>query len=115
MKPRKNTKQDFFDRIVKQPNGCHEFQSHCDRDGYHFFQYEGKNWRAHRLAVLFDGRDPTGKVVMHHCDNPHCVNPKHLSVATQKDNARDCTQKGRNPGNKWPTRKGYKKQDILQK
>jgi len=110
----KNTKQDFFNRITKLPTGCWEFQGNADRDGYRFFQYQGKDWRAHRLAVVFDGRDPKGKVVMHHCDNPACVNPKHLSVATQRENAQDCSNKGRNPGNKWSTSPGYKKKDILQ-
>jgi hypothetical protein len=109
----KNTKETFFQRIIEQSNGCHEFQGNADRDGYRFFQFQGKDWRAHRLAVVFDGRDPKGKVVMHHCDNPSCVNPAHLSVATQKDNARDCSAKGRNPGNKWPTKKGLTKELIL--
>jgi len=105
----KNTKNDFFSRIIKQDNGCHEFQSWSDRDGYRFFRFEGKDWKAHRLAVVFDGRDlPPGKVVMHHCDNPACVNPAHLSVATQKENSLDCVSKGRNPGNRLGTSKGQK-------
>jgi hypothetical protein len=110
---KKNTKADFFKRIVKQPSGCHEFQGNADRDGYRFFQFEGKDWRAHRLAVVFNGRDPTGKVVMHHCDNPCCVNPQHLSVATQQENIVDKIVKGRGKGNIWPTKKGVKKQDLL--
>ena len=110
---KRNTREDFFSRITEQPTGCHEFQGNSDRDGYRFFQYEGKDWRAHRLAVIFDGRDPTGKVVMHHCDNPSCVNPAHLSVATHKENMIDKSIKGRNPGNPWPTKKGLTKELIL--
>jgi len=111
---RRNTKEDFFNRITVTDTGCHEFQSYQDRDGYRFFRFEGKEWKAHRIAIIFDGRElPPGKVVMHHCDNPACVNPKHLSVATAKENSLDCTRKGRNPGNRWPTRLGLKKEDII--
>ena len=109
---KRNTKADFFSRIIEQPNGCHEFNSWKDRDGYRFFQYEGKEWKAHRLAVVFDGRDPAGKVVMHHCDNPACVNPQHLSVATQKENMQDWTKKGKNKGNPWATKKGLTKEML---
>lgn len=36
-----------------------------------------------------------GEVVMHLCDNPPCVNPAHLRIATPKDNHHDMLRKGR--------------------
>jgi transposase-like protein len=35
------------------------------------------------------------KVIMHSCDNPSCINPRHLSIGTQIDNIKDRVKKGR--------------------
>lgn len=53
--------------------------------------------RAHVLAWELANRQsvPAGKVVMHACDNPRCINPDHLSIGTQGDNVRDSICKGR--------------------
>jgi hypothetical protein len=51
---------------------------------------------AHRYAYeLTFGQVPENRVVMHTCDNPICVRPTHLSVATQADNLADMRAKGR--------------------
>ena len=55
-------------------------------------------WRAHRVAwVIANGNIPKGMNVLHRCDNPPCVNPKHLFLGSQRDNLIDCIRKGRNP------------------
>lgn len=67
-----------------------------DKDGYGRVYMHG-NRRAHRLAYKsFVGKIPTGLCVLHRCDVPSCVNPRHLFLGTVKDNNRDRVFKGRN-------------------
>ncbi len=65
-------------------------------NGYGFVTVGGRRVAAHRLAwALHNGADPTGKVVMHTCDNPPCINPEHLVLGTHADNVADKVRKGR--------------------
>lgn len=58
-----------------------------------------RNLSAHRVSwVLEHGDIPKGVNVLHACDVPPCVNPKHLFLGTQADNAADMWSKGRQGG-----------------
>lgn len=55
-----------------------------------------KNLKMHRFAYeLFVGHIPKGMSVCHRCDIPCCVNPKHLFLATHRENMLDRDAKGR--------------------
>lgn len=51
---------------------------------------------AHRVSwALTYGVDPFNSCVLHRCDTPSCVNPKHLFLGTRADNNADRDRKGR--------------------
>lgn len=57
--------------------------------------------RAHRLSYLIvHGSIVASKYCLHRCDEPRCVNPRHLTLGNARDNVRDMVQKGRGSNRK---------------
>lgn len=80
-------------------SGCWEWSGGAFHvDGYGLIGHQGKLWRAHVMAYeLFCGSVPDGQLVRHTCDNPPCVQPRHLLAGTCLDNMRDKVDRGRQP------------------
>lgn len=64
--------------------------------GYGRISIHGKPRRANRVAFeVASGKSAAGFVVRHTCDNPTCINPRHLILGAQLDNVRDMWERGR--------------------
>ena len=85
-----------FMKYVDKGDFCWTWTGGKYYNGYGQF-YEGPNKIcAHRFSYkIFKGSIPSGKLVLHKCDNRQCVNPDHLFIGTQKDNILDMVKKGR--------------------
>jgi hypothetical protein len=77
--------------------GCVLWTGFICPQGYARASWKGKEGvLVHRIAYeqVNGPFDPSLKVC-HRCDTPHCMNPGHLFLGTQKDNMRDMFAKGR--------------------
>lgn len=96
----KTTQERFWEKVDvvgRKENDCWEWQGRRNPKGYGMFYVEKNILRlSHRYAwEISCGQVPDGLQVLHSCDNPPCVNPKHLFLGTNQDNVDDKVQKGR--------------------
>tara|TARA_Y100000310_G_C20489136_1_gene718297 strand:+ start:20 stop:514 length:495 start_codon:yes stop_codon:yes gene_type:complete len=90
----------FLNKVHIQEDGCWHWVSVIDPKGYGRIKTTINGVRkmegAHRVSFeLFNEPIEEGLSVLHKCDNPKCVNPKHLFQGTHTDNMRDMGNKGR--------------------
>jgi hypothetical protein len=90
-----------LDRFLKKvqvgaKEECWPWLAGRKKDWYGNWHNNGNTEGAHRASWrLMRGPIPGGLFVLHHCDNPICVNPEHLFLGTQKTNLHDMDQKKR--------------------
>ena len=106
-RPRTDPVIRFWRQVDKRsPKECWPWLGATDDGGYGLLQLQEprKLVRVARFSfVLAQGGNPVKKViklspkrqVMHSCDNPACVNPRHLSLGSCLKNMRDKMAKGR--------------------
>lgn len=87
----------FWSRVdIKADKYCWNWVGHKQKFGHGYIVLNGKYWIASRLSwLLCHGKLSNNLCVCHKCDNPSCVNPKHLFLGTQIDNLKDRDNKGR--------------------
>ena len=104
----------FWSKAILTANDdlCWIWQRGKDKFGYGRFKFGESTQYANRIAwQLTYGEIPSGLKVLHTCDNPSCINPKHLFLGTTLDNNRDRAIKGRNA---WGEKNGNHKFTVEQ-
>lgn len=96
---RPNHKQTKDIKFVKDKSGCFICVSHvAGSNGYPCAVFDNGYEKISRaLYRSVNGPIKKGLVIMHSCDNPKCINIKHLSSGTQKQNNDDKMNKKRHP------------------
>lgn len=87
----------LMERVNVTASGCWEWTGNkVGGTGYGQVYVKSKCLRAHRaIYEMLVGPIPDGLCVLHKCDNPPCVNPKHLFIGTVSDNQQDMMRKDR--------------------
>ena len=87
----------FDAKIAPQESGCIEWIAGRDRWGYGTMWFNRKHRGAHTMSWFFNHNafPVKGKILLHSCDNPKCVNVQHLREGTHQDNSNDKVSRGR--------------------
>jgi hypothetical protein len=86
----------FNEKYELAASGCWLWTSTVS-GGYGYFWLNGCQKLAHRVSWEIESGQPVplGQCILHECDTPLCVNPKHLFLGTDADNVADKTAKQR--------------------
>ena len=93
----------FNSKYIPEPmSGCWIWITHNNEHRYGVFQIsiskgKQKSILAHRYSweIFNNKKIPKGLCVLHKCDTPECINPRHLFIGTQQENIKDMHLKKR--------------------
>ena len=90
----------FWAKVDRRgPDECWEWKASRSPFGYGHFGINRRILLTHRVCwTIRNGAIPLGLCVCHRCDNPSCVHPSHLFLATQIQNLADRDRKNRASG-----------------
>ena len=96
------TNKELLDWITSAPQirvnletKCLEWRGRRDKDGYGLTNYKRKTVKAHRLIWFLTYGYMPKNMILHSCDNPCCINIKHLREGSAQDNVDDMVKRNR--------------------
>ena len=88
--------EDRFFEKVKKTSGCWIWIANKNKKGYGRIWVGLRNEFAHRVSFRIEnGKFNSELRILHRCDNPSCVNPRHLFLGDDSINQADKAIKGR--------------------
>lgn len=99
---------------VDEKTGCWLWTGAKDKDGYGYMVGSVNNVRwskkAHRASYEhYIGPIPEGYDILHDCDTPGCINPKHLHLGDAQLNSLEMVARGRTNNKKGADHHNYGK------
>jgi hypothetical protein len=93
LNPYRSVEERFWAKVdIKEDGDCWAWLGAANKYGH--ARDGSKVVNAHKMAYSLVNGAPEN-LVLHHCDNALCCNPKHLYDGTYSDNIKDAVNRGR--------------------